>query len=153
MKLALKIVLTLPVGLLCGPIACAETMALPIPTRTIFPGQRIDEGDFRQKNFEVSSIAKLNFVVSFDQIQRKEAAKIIMVGRPVPLASLVKANDVRKGQETAAHFSEDGIDIQGVLSPLRDGVAGQIVPCRNPSSGITVDALVLENGSLSVSEK
>ena len=136
----------------CGA-ACADTMALPVPTRTIFPGQVIQDTDFTQKDFEVSDIAKLNFVVSLDQMQDKEAAKVLPVGRAVPLAALAKANDVRKGRETVAHFIANGIDIQGVLSPLRDGVAGQIVPCRNPSSGLTVDALVMADGSLNVSEK
>jgi flagellar basal body P-ring formation protein FlgA len=141
------------ISLLGWRYACAETMALPVPTRTIFPGQPIQDADFTQKDFEVSDIAKLNFVVSIDQMQDKEAAKILPVGKAIPLAALVKSNDVRKGKETIAHFIADGIDIQGVLSPLRDGVAGQIVPCRNPSSGLTVDALVMADGSLSVSEK
>ena len=140
-------------GLLGCVAACAETMALPVPTRTIFPGQAIQDADFAQKDFEVSDIAKLNFVVSLDQMQDKEAAKILPVGKAIPLAALAKANDVRKGKEAIAHFIANGIDIQGVLSPLRDGVAGQIVPCRNPSSGLTVDALVMADGSLSVSEK
>ncbi len=140
-------------GLLGCAAACAETMALPVPTRTIFPGQAIQDADFAQKDFEVSDIAKLNFVVSLDQMQDKEAAKILPVGKAIPLAALAKANDVRKGKEAIAHFIANGIDIQGVLSPLRDGVAGQVVPCRNPSSGLTVDALVMADGSLSVSEK
>ena len=136
----------------CG-IAFAETMALPVPIRTIFPGQVIQDADFTQKDFEVSAVAKLNFVVSLDQIQNKEAGKILPVGKAIPLVALAKANDVRKGKETVAHFVADGIDIQGVLSPLRDGVAGERIPCRNPSSGLIVDALVMADGSLSVSEK
>lgn len=136
----------------CG-VAFAETMALPVPTRTIFPGQVIQDADFTQKDFEVSDVAKLNFVVSLEQMQNKEAGKILPVGKAIPLAALAKANDVRKGREAVAHFVADGIDIQGVLSPLRDGVAGEKIPCRNPSSGLIVDALVMADGSLSVSEK
>ncbi len=141
------------VGLLCCGAACAETMALPVPARTIFPGQQIQDADFTQKDFEVSDVAKLNFVVSLDQMQDKEATKVLPVGKAIPLAALTKANDVRKGKEAIAHFVADGIDIQGVLSPLKDGIAGQIIPCRNPSSGLTVDALVMADGSLSVSQK
>lgn len=141
------------IGLLGCGVACADTMALPVPARTIFPGQQIQDADFTQKDFEVSDIAKLNFVVSLDQMQDKEATKVLPVGKAIPLAALVKANDVRKGKEAIAHFIAEGIDIQGVLSPLKDGVAGQIVPCRNPSSGLTVDALVMADGSLSVSQK
>jgi flagella basal body P-ring formation protein FlgA len=140
-------------GLLGPGAACADTMALPVPTRTIFPGQQIQDADFTQKDFEVSDTARQNFVINFDQIQNKQATKLLPVGKAVPLASLAKANDVRKGKETIAHFVADGIDIQGVLSPLKDGIAGETIPCRNPSSGLTVDALVLADGSLSVSEK
>ncbi len=136
----------------CGS-AFAETMALPVPARTIFPGQTIFESDFTQKDFEVSNVAKLNFVLSVDQLQHKEASKILPVGRAIPLAALTQANDVRKGKEVVAHFIADGIDIQGVLSPLKDGIAGETIPCRNPSSGLTVDAMVLADGSVSVSEK
>jgi flagella basal body P-ring formation protein FlgA len=149
----LKLLCSLAVGLTNGVAAQAETMALPVPTRTILPGQLIDDADFSQKNFEVSAVAKLNFVISFDQMRQKEAAKLMTAGKPVPMSAIRKANDVHKGQQTIARFSEDGIEIQGILSPLNDAVAGQIVRCRNPSSGIMVDALVLENGSLSVSGK
>jgi len=136
----------------CGQ-ASAETMALPVPLRTIFPGQTITDADFVQKEFDVSAVAKLNFVLTVDQTQHKQAAKILFIGKPIPIAAMVKANDVRKGQETIARFSADGIEIQGALSPLSDGVVGQIVPCRNLTSGIIVDALVMADGSLSVSEK
>lgn len=140
-------------GLLGCGAAFAETMALPVPTRTIFPGQAIQDADFTQKDFEVSDVAKLNFVVNLDQMKNKEAGKILPVGKAIPLAALAKANDVRKGKETVAHFVADGIDIQGVLVPLRDGVAGEKIPSRNPTSGLTVEAVVMADGSLSVSEK
>lgn len=133
--------------------ACAETMSLPVPSRTIFPGQQVQQADFTEKDFEVSDVAKLNFVINLDQIENKEALKVLPMGKAIPLAALTKASDVRKGKETMAHFVADGIDIQGVLSPMRDGVAGETIPCRNPSSGLTVDAMVLADGSLSVSGK
>lgn len=140
-------------GLVVSGAARAETMALPVPTRTIFPGQVIQDADFTRKDFEVSGVAKLNFVISLDQMQDKEAVQVLPVGKAIPLAALAKASAVRKGKETIAHFIASGIDIQGVLSPLRDGIAGQIVPSRNPSSGLIVNALVMADGSLSVSEK
>lgn len=146
-------IIVLAAGIAGSAPALGETMALPVPARTIFPGQPIFDSDFTQKDFEVSNIAKLNFVVSVDQLQHKQASKILAAGKAIPLAALSQANDVRKGKETVAHFLADGIDIQGVLAPMKDGIAGETIPCRNPASGLTVDALVLADGSLSVSEK
>lgn len=127
-------------------------MVMPVPIRTIYPEQLIAESDFTQKQFEVSAVAKLNFVTSFDQMRHEKALGVLAAGKAIPTAAIGKASDVRKGQVVAVRFVGEGIEIQGILAPLRDGLAGQVIPCKNPSSGLIVDALVMADGTLSVSQ-
>lgn len=128
-------------------------MSIPVPVRQLQAGQEIGATDFFSKDFEVTPVAKANFVTDFGQLDRMMATKSLIPGKPVPLSAIETVPAVRKGKITVAHFIADGIDIQGVLIPQQDGGIGDIVSCRNPASGVTVNAQAQSDGSLSVSAK
>jgi flagella basal body P-ring formation protein FlgA len=131
-------------------IASAETLLIPVPARTLVPGEQFSGSEFLQKSFEVSPIAKANYVTDSAQLESMEALRPLPAGRPIPLAFLAQKADVRKGRATVARFSTLGIEILGQLTPLRDAHAGEIVPCKNLASGLTTSAMALADGSLSV---
>lgn len=131
----------------------AEVISMPVPAHVLQAGEELNEGDFYVKDFEVNSVAKANFVTDVDQAARMMTTKVLVPGKPIPLTALAIPPAVRKGKSTVVHFIADGIDIQGSLMPMQDGSTGELIPARNPSSGVTVNALVLADGSLSVSEK
>jgi flagella basal body P-ring formation protein FlgA len=135
--------------LVCA-IANAETLQIPVPIRNISPGEQINGNEFLQKSFEVSSIAKTNYVTQQAQLADMEAFRILRGGKPVPLASLKRKAAVRKGQITVARFASFGVEIAGQLMPLKDGHEGEIIPCKNLTSGLTIEAIAMVDGSLSV---
>ena len=133
--------------------AWAETLLMPVPKHNINSGEAFAEADFMQKVFEVSAVAKVNYLISIDELQGMQSTQILMAGKPIAKSSLQKSADVKKGKSTMAVFSDDGIEIQGSLIPLSDGIAGQTLRCKNPQSGLIVEALVLASGNLQVISK
>lgn len=133
--------------------AQAETLLMPVPKHNIKSGEALADVDFMQKVFEVSAIAKMNYLVSIDDLQGMQSTQILIAGRPIANSSVQKTSDVQKGKSTMAVFSDEGIQIQGVLIPLSDGIAGQTLRCKNPQSGLIVEALVLATGNLRVVSK
>lgn len=137
-------------GLMASPLL-AEVLSMPVPAHVMQAGQEMNEGDFYVKDFEVNAVGKANFVTDMGQVSRMMTTKVLAPGRPIPLSVLATPPAVRKGKTTVVHFITDGIDIQGTLMPMEDGTIGELIPARNQSSGVVVNALVLRDGSLSVS--
>ncbi len=133
--------------------ASAEALLLPVPSHSIGSGEAVTSDEFVQKAFEVSAMAKANYLTTNDQLRGMQSSQFLVAGKPVPLAALQKAADVRKGKNTAAIFVADGIQIQGVLVPQSDGSAGETLHCKNPQTGLIVDALVRADGNLEVTAK
>lgn len=131
----------------------AEAVFMPVPIHNVGTGEAFDGFEFVQKAFEVSAIAKVNFIMSLGQLQGMQSTQVLTAGKPVPLSAVQRASDVRKGKTTQAIFAADGIQIQGILVPMSDGSVGQTLHCKNPQSGLVVDAVVLANGSLEVTSK
>jgi flagellar basal body P-ring formation protein FlgA len=128
----------------------AETLRIPVPVRTITAGEQINSVEFQEKLFEVSPIAKKNYVVQQAQLSNMEAFRTLRAGKPIPLAFLRKRVDVWKGKTTVARFDSFGVQIVGQLVPLRDGYEGEIIPCKNLASGLSINATVMVDGTLSV---
>jgi flagella basal body P-ring formation protein FlgA len=131
-------------------MAAAETLEIPVPIKTISPGEQFKDEAFLKKSFEVSPIAKTNYVTQQAQLENMEAFRTLRAGKPIPLVFLRKKADVRKGIETVARFSSFGVEIVGQLTPLRDAHVGDVIPCKNKQSGVTIDALVMVDGTLNV---
>lgn len=126
---------------------------MPVPTRSIFPGESLFASDFILKLFIVNEALRKSYVFEQQQFERMEATRTLQAGKPVLLRWIRTAEDVRKGQPTKTLYSSATIEIQGMLVPLSGGSVGQMVEARNPASGSVVRALVMDDGTLLVPSK
>jgi flagellar basal body P-ring formation protein FlgA len=126
---------------------------LPVPVRSIFPGETLQQSDFAMKLFQVTEAQRLSFAFELGQLQDMEAARTLAVGKPIPLRAIKTVEDVQKGQPAAAIYVADTVEIQGTLVPLTGGSSGQTIEARNPASGSIVRAKVMANGKLMVLAK
>lgn len=142
--------------LLLGPLALpchGETLFIPVLLHPVQSGQEIFPADFTTKEYEVSSTARANYVTEPGQLLGTVASKSLPADRPIPISAIGAAPVVRKGKNTVVHYLQDGIDIQGVLVPSQDALAGDTISCRNPSTGLVVNAQVLADGTLTVASQ
>lgn len=134
----------------CWTESRAEVMSLPVPVRTLYPNDELHKEDFTWKQFEVNDIARRNYFTGVDPIIANVALRALPAGRPVPLRAVKRRSDVRKGEQTLAHYEADGIEIQGILVPEQDAVVGQMVQVKNPQTGVLLFARVAMDGTLIV---
>jgi flagellar basal body P-ring formation protein FlgA len=128
----------------------ADVMSLPVPLHTIYPKTPLRSEDFTFKEFEVNEVAQRTYLISLTQISQQLAGRALPAGRPVLLRALKRMADVRKGEQTTARYVAGGVEIQGVLVPEQDGVAGDILRAKNPETGVMLLAKVAADGTLSV---
>lgn len=143
------------VGFLLANTAAAlsREMLIPVPARTILPGQELKAEDFNFKLFEVSDTALKSYVVDLQQLQRRASTKGLPANKPVALQAVRLMHDVLKGKPVIAVYSNDAVSIQGMLTPLVNATAGQTIEARNVSTGGRVKALVQRDGTLLVIAK
>lgn len=130
--------------------SAAEPLLMPVPSRTIFSGESINESDLTMKLFNVSEASRKTYVTDVGQFSRLVAARTLLAGKPVALHSLRNMEDVKKGQHVKAVYYSGVIEIQAILQPLSGGSIGQIIEARNAASGGIVKAQIAPDGSLIV---
>jgi flagellar basal body P-ring formation protein FlgA len=138
---------------LFGIAAAEELTLMPVPLRTIFPGQPLDASEFTMKLFSVPESARQSYVFEKEKILHMEAARSLTAGNPVKLLAIHAIKDVKRGLPTKAVYASGQIEIQGLLLPVTDGSAGEIIETRNMFTHVVVKAEVLPDGTLLVVQK
>jgi flagellar basal body P-ring formation protein FlgA len=130
--------------------AVAELRPLPVPTLTLYPGDRISPDVMAGKVFSVNAASLQSYVVELRQLDGKYARRTLVAGQPIALASIKDRDAVQKGIAASAIYQSGGLVIKTVLMPLESGSAGALIQARNTDSGLIVQARVREDGSLLV---
>jgi flagellar basal body P-ring formation protein FlgA len=136
--------------LLLAPGAQAGQRAIPVPNGLIVSGDRITAEALVDKTFNVPNAAAKSFALERRQIEGLYAKRMLLPGKPVPLAAVKGRDAVTQGALTPAIFSTNGLVISTFLVPLKSAAAGEIISARNPSFGTLVNAKVMDDGSLEV---
>lgn len=148
------IVCILSMALLAGSWAVsafAEAVMLPVPTVTLYPGDPLSPQTIGEKKFSASAAVLRNYATSPDMLFGKSAKRTLVAGKPILLSMIQLPATVRQGALTRAEFSAGGLMIATRLIPLHDGAAGEFVSARNPDTGLVVQAMVRNDGTLQVS--
>jgi flagellar basal body P-ring formation protein FlgA len=138
--------------LLCMPLdaASAAERAIPVPSRAIFPGDRIAGAALVEKPFNVPDAALRTYAIDRAQIEGMLARRMLPPGRPVPLSAVRPRDAVAMGEPARASFLAGGLAISTLLIPLQAGRAGDVIDARNPTSRVVVKARVQADGTLKV---
>jgi flagella basal body P-ring formation protein FlgA len=153
MQPSLSAVLAMLFVVVACTAAAAKQLLMPVPLRTVLPGEPLQAGDFTLKLFEADDAILSSYVLDVAQLDKMAAARGLAANRPVALQALRTIYDVTKGKPTVAVYTTDAISIQGVLTPLVNAAAGQMIEARNAATGGRVKALVQSNGTLLVTGK
>lgn len=130
--------------------AWAELRPLPVPSLTLYPGDRISADAMIDKVFSVNAANLQSYAIDLRQLEGKYAKRTLVAGQPIALASIKEQDAVQKGVAAPAVFESDGLVIATVLMPLESGAAGALIQARNIESGLTVHARVSGDGRLIV---
>ena len=129
--------------------AGAQTITLPVPTATIYPGDQINADALGERTFDQSQI-RSGFADSEDQLVGKMARRTLLPDRPIALNAIGQVNLVNRGTPVQLVFQEAGLIITAFASPLQDGSAGDLIHVRNEDSGTIVIGVVQADGTVRV---
>jgi flagellar basal body P-ring formation protein FlgA len=130
--------------------AVAETITMLVPSRMIYPGEKLVASDFIEKPFIVTAAGARKYVTSVDQVEDVEATRVLNTGKPIAIAFVRKVSSVRKGQTVRASLRSGSITIEAQLVALEDGAAGQDIKARHITTGRQLVARVRDDGTLEI---
>jgi flagellar basal body P-ring formation protein FlgA len=134
-----------------GPPA-SSSRTMPVPTITIYPGETIKEGVLVERDFSAGLVANLPVIEATHLLVGKVARRTLLPGQLVPRNAVEEARLVERGKPIQVVFSEAGMTIVTVASPLQSGGVGEMVRARNLDSGVTIVGTVQPDGTLRVGE-
>lgn len=136
--------------LLCGGIASAAGIELPVPNVTIYPGDVIGQNLLVERTFAVPTGE--DWAVHRDRsgLIGKVARRTLLPGKPIPLNSVREADVISQGKAVTLVFQAGGLTITGQGVALQAGRVGDILSLRNVDSNTVVKGVVQADGTVRV---
>jgi flagella basal body P-ring formation protein FlgA len=142
----------LAIGFGAIPARGEESLILPVPKLTIYPGDTIADDWLVEREFTQEFVAvRPALVDSRAAIVGKVARRTLLPGAPVPSSAVAERKLVTHGAKVRILFEDGGLSIVAFGTALQAGSAGALVQVRNLDSGVTISGTVQEDGSVRVS--
>lgn len=140
-------------GAFGGTLARAgETLVLPVPKLTIYPGDAIGDDWLVDREFTQEFVAaRPPLMETRDAIVGKVARRTLLPGAPVPASAITERKLVAQGAKVRIVFEDAGLSIVAFGTALQSGSAGAVIQVRNLDSGVTVSGTIADDGSVRVS--
>lgn len=129
--------------------ARAESIELPVPKITIYPGDLIGAEMLDRKAMRLRD-DKLPVARSEGDAVGKVARRTLVAGKPIPTAYLGDPQVIRQGKSVRMVFSEGALTISGVGIALQSGGIGDVISLRNTDSGTVIRGVVEPDGSVRI---
>jgi flagella basal body P-ring formation protein FlgA len=136
--------------MMCGSLACASGVEVPVPNITIYPGDVIGDSLLVDKNFAVRPGQSWPVYKSRDELVGKVARRTLLPGKPIPLNSTREADVISQGRPVEIVFQSGGLTITGRAMPLQSGRVGDVLSLRNLDSGAMIKGTVQADGTVRV---
>ena len=137
--------------LICGSLASAAGLEVPVPNITIYPGDVIGDNLLVDKSFAVQTGQNWPVHKSRDELVGKIARRTLLPGKPIPLNSTREAETISQGKPVTIVFQAGGLIITGQAIPMQPGRVGDVLSLRNVDSGAMIRGIVQADGTVRVS--
>jgi len=139
-------------AILFSSIGVAEGLVLPVPTVTIYPGDKILDNWIGEREFPAhSTYARGDVVTDRAVLVGKTSRRTLLPGKPIPPEVLSEPKVVVHGAKVRIIFAENGLMITAFGSALQSGSIGDSVSVRNLDSGLIVSGVIQTDGTIRVS--
>lgn len=131
-----------------GPAQAApESIMLPVPAVTLYPGDVIGDAHLVDRAFR--SAARIS-IDSRLAIVGKVARRTLLPGQPIPMNAVDDPKLVRRGVPAQVVFRENDMVITGIVEPMQSASVNETVKARNPDTGLMVVGVVQADGTIRV---
>jgi len=131
-----------------GPAQAApESIMLPVPAVTLYPGDVIGDAHLVDRAFRAAARVSIDNRLA---IVGKVVRRTLLPGQPIPLNAVDDAKVVRRGVPTQVVFRENDLVITGIVEPMQSASVNEMIKARNPDTGLTVVGVVQPDGTIRV---
>lgn len=130
-------------------VARAETVELPVPKITIYPGDIVTAEMLGSKAIQLQD-GSIPLARSTEAAVGKMARRTLIADKPIPTAYLGEPQVVRQGKSVRMVYSEGGLTISGIGMALQPGGIGDTISIRNVDSGAVIRGVVEGDGSVRI---
>jgi flagellar basal body P-ring formation protein FlgA len=135
-------------GSYAGGNGGGETRSLPVPSITIYPGDRIKDEWLVEREFSPNMIPLRVIADNRNELIGKIARRTLFPGTPIAVTAVTEPNLVTNGAKVKIVYNEGGLTITAFGNALQAGSAGDVVSVRNTDSGLTISGIVQQDGSV-----
>ncbi len=132
--------------------ADAQSITLPVPLSTIYPGDPINASALGERTFDQSRVGT-GFVDSRSHLVGKIARRTLLPDHPIAINAIADISLVNRGTPVQLVFKQAGLLITAYASPLQDGSVGDLIHVRNEDSGAIVIGVVQPDGTVRVGQQ
>lgn len=153
-----------PIKLLCRPAlllmvmlsatgsALAGMGTAVVPERTIYPGEELTIELVREVAVTNPNL-RGGYVAFTSDVLGKVTTRTLLPGRIILERALRDAWAVERGTSVPIVFSQNGLMISAIGTPLQNAAIGDLVRVRNIETGVIVAGTVMDDGHVRVAPK
>jgi flagella basal body P-ring formation protein FlgA len=131
----------------------AEMHTVFVPRNVIYPGDVITTDALVERQVQRENGTPALFGENPQDLVGKVARRTLMRDQLIPRSAVHEQDIVKQGRPYKMTYNSEFLSIVGVGVPLRSGAAGEVVPVRNPTSGIIIKARVEPDRTLTVDDQ
>ena len=138
-----------------GGVASAEDAmrTVFVPNNVIYPGDMITADALVERKVRVSSGNAAVFGENPKDLIGKMARRTLLRNEYVPRSAVREQDAVLQGKPYKVIYNSESLSIVGEGIAQKAGAVGEIIPVRNPASGIMFKARVQADQTLAVDEQ
>lgn len=131
------------------PVTISATTDVVFTTRAIARGEIPAPADLEIRRVELDRLPP-GYLHSMGQLAQMELVRPLQSGSPLTLNALTARDLVRQGQEVVIVAQASGLQVRMKGTALKNGSEGERILVKNSNSGRSVEATVLEDGTVKV---
>jgi len=124
-----------------------------VPNHVIYPGDMITAEALVQRQVRVSSDNVAVFGENPKDLIGKMARRTLLRNEYVPRSAVREQDAVLQGKPYKVIYNSESLSIVGEGIAQKAGAVGEIIPVRNPASGVMFKARVQADQTLAVDEQ
>ena len=128
--------------------AQSPTIDLPVPRVTVRPGDIITAEQLTPRAFIAHSVSHATTFTDQASLVGKVARQTLRPGYPVAINAVREPFLVNAGKAASVVFETGGLSISMSAIALDSGSAGDFVKLRNPDSGVIIQGVVDQSGTV-----
>lgn len=131
------------------PVTISALTEVVYTLRPLVRGEVLRVEDLEVKQLPLDQLPA-NYLSSIDELAGMELTRSLTSGAIFTLNSVKPRKLVQRGQEVVILATGSGIQVRMLGIALKNGAAGELIPVRNLSSGRTIEAEIINNGTVAV---